>query len=152
MSSFYTYLQNEGQSAEPVSVSDALAIAKGALESITLSIVGEISDLSDNPRYKAVYFTLADERSALPCMMWRNAFDKLGVQLKSGQKVEIVGRFSLYSAKGRMQFEVKQLSLAGEGQLRAKVAALAANVSPLFNTTVFVTPALVPTIFAFGVI
>lgn len=113
---------------EPLSVSAALSLVKTALESITLSIIGEISDLSDNPRYKAVYFTLADEGAALPCLMWRSSFDRLGIQLKSGMKVEVRGRFSLYSAKGRMQFDVRELTLAGEGQLRAQVAALAAKL------------------------
>lgn len=128
MSQEYTYLRSEAQANEPLSVSAALSIAKTALESITLSIVGEISDLSDNPRYKAVYFTLADKGAALPCLMWRSSFDRLGIQLKSGMQVEVRGRFSLYSAKGRMQFDVRQLSLAGEGQLRAQVAALAAKL------------------------
>lgn len=109
----------------PLSVSAALDLAKHALEGITISIVGEISDLSDNPRYKAVYFTLADAGAALACLMWRSSFDRLGIVLKSGMQVEVRGRFSLYSAKGRMQFDVRELTLAGEGQLRAQVAQLA---------------------------
>lgn len=115
-------------SGVPLSVSDALSIAKEALEGITLSVVGEISDLSDNPRYKAVYFTLADEGAALPCLMWRSSFERLGIQLRSGMQIEVRGRFSVYSAKGRMQFDVRQMTLAGEGQLRAQVAALAAKL------------------------
>jgi exodeoxyribonuclease VII large subunit len=113
----------------PLSVSAALGLAKRTLEDITLSIVGEISDLSDNPRYKAVYFTLADTGAALPCLMWRAAFERLGVRLKSGMQVEVRGRFSLYAAKGRMQFDVRELVVAGEGQLRARVAALAERLA-----------------------
>ena len=128
MASDYAYLNSGAPKREPLSVSDAMNIAKHALEGITLSVVGEISDLSSNPRYKAVYFTLADKGAALPCLMWRSAFDRLGIELKSGMQVEVRGRFSLYSAKGRMQFDVRQLSLAGEGQLRAQVAALAAKL------------------------
>jgi len=124
----YAYLNDPAKSKELLSVTAAMDLAKRALEGITVSIIGEVSDLSDNPRYKAVYFTLADERSALPCLMWRSAFDKLGVQLKSGMKVEVHGRFSLYSAKGRMQFDVRSLSLAGEGLLRAQVAQLATKL------------------------
>jgi exodeoxyribonuclease VII large subunit len=125
----YVYLDTETTPPQgPLSVSAALDRAKHALEGITLSIIGELSDISDNPRYKAVYFTLADKGAALPCLMWRSAFDRLGIVLKSGMEVEVRGRFSLYSAKGRMQFEVRQLSVAGEGQLRAQVAALAARL------------------------
>lgn len=128
MAQGYSYLDTSFDQAEPLSVSQALGIAKRALESVTLSIVGEVSDVSDNPRYKAVYFTLADEGAALPCLMWRSSFDTLGVQLKSGMQIEVRGRFSVYSAKGRMQFDVRRLTLAGEGQLRAQVAALAAKL------------------------
>ena len=112
-------------SAEPLSVTAALNLAKNTLEKINVCITGEISDLSDDPRYKAVYFTLADKSSALPCLMWRSSFDRLGIKLKSGMQVEVRGRFSLYSAKGRMQFDVRELTLAGEGMLRAQVAQLA---------------------------
>ncbi|MDR2035374.1 MAG: exodeoxyribonuclease VII large subunit [Coriobacteriales bacterium] len=125
----YAYLEaNQAANTEPLSVSAALALARQTLEQISLCIIGEISDLSDNPRYKAVYFTLADQGAALPCLMWRSSFDRLGVQLKSGMQVEVRGRFSLYAAKGRMQFDVRELNLAGEGRLRAQVAQLAATL------------------------
>lgn len=52
-----------------LSVSDALLIAKSGLEQIKLNIIGEISEISNKPGYKAVYFTIKDEKSALPCLM-----------------------------------------------------------------------------------
>lgn len=60
-----------GQTANPdaLSVSDALKIAKTAFESIRLRIVGEVSEISNKPGYKAVYFTIKDKSSALPCLM-----------------------------------------------------------------------------------
>lgn len=60
-----------GQTAKPdaLSVSDALKIAKTGLETIRLRIVGEVSELSNKPGYKAVYFTVKDKSSALPCLM-----------------------------------------------------------------------------------
>lgn len=51
------------------SVSDALLIAKTGLESIRIKILGEVSELSDKRGYKAVYFTIKDTKSALPCLM-----------------------------------------------------------------------------------
>ncbi|MCI9628266.1 MAG: exodeoxyribonuclease VII large subunit [Eggerthellaceae bacterium] len=108
-----------------ISVSQALGIAKGALEGITVRILGEVSELSNKPGYKAVYFTVKDDRSSLPCMMWMNRYSAAGVELRVGSLVEISGRFSLYAAKGRMNFDVFSISLAGEGNLRLKVANLA---------------------------
>ncbi|MDR0308608.1 MAG: exodeoxyribonuclease VII large subunit [Coriobacteriales bacterium] len=111
--------------SQAVSVSAALALAKSSLESINLRIVGEVSELSDRSGYKAVYFTITDQNAALPCLMWRNVYDKAGFALRAGMLVEVAGKFSLYSAKGRMNFDVKSLKIAGEGDLRVKVAELA---------------------------
>lgn len=107
---------------QALSVSSAMALAKGALESVTVRIIGEVSELSINPRYKAVYFTIKDASAALPCMMWNNRFTASGVQLQIGALVEIAGRFTLYAAKGRMNFDVSSIQLAGEGRLRMEVA------------------------------
>lgn len=107
------------------SVSEALALAKGALEGVAVRIVGEVSEVSVNPRYKAVYFTIKDKSAALPCMMWNNRYQAAGVELRIGSLVEVTGRFSLYAAKGRMNFDVSSIALAGEGELRMQVAALA---------------------------
>jgi exodeoxyribonuclease VII large subunit len=110
---------------QPISVSQALGLAKSALEQISLTIVGEVSELSDKPGYKAVYFTLSDSGSALSCLMWRNNYQRAGLSLRQGMLVEVSGVFTVYAAKGRMSFDVKAMRLAGEGQLRLRVAALA---------------------------
>lgn len=51
------------------SVSDALLIAKTGLESIKISITGEVSEISNKPGYKAVYFSIKDKKASLPCLM-----------------------------------------------------------------------------------
>lgn len=108
-----------------LSVSQAMSIAKKQLESITLKVIGEVSEYSANPRYRAVYFTIKDENSSLPCMMWNNRFNANGAPIQIGSLVEITGRFSLYEKKGRMNFDVFSIELAGEGKLRLQVANLA---------------------------
>ncbi len=115
--------QPEGGGA--LTVSGAMALAKGALQSVTVRLIGEVSEVSDKPGYKAVYFTVKDERASLPCMMWNNRYRATGVCLAVGQLVELSGRFSLYEAKGRMNFDVFSVALAGEGNLRMQVANLA---------------------------
>ena len=114
---------------DPLSVTAALLLAKASLESINVSIVGEVSELQDKPGYKAVYFSLSDESSALPCMIWRNNYQKGDVELHQGMLVQATGRFTLYAAKGRMNFEVRSLTTVGEGDLRVKVAALARKLA-----------------------
>ena len=100
-------------------------MAKRQLESVTVRIIGEVSEVSVKAGYKAAYFTVKDEGAALPCMMWNNRYRDSGVQLAVGQLVELTGRFTLYAAKGRMNFDVFTIALAGEGDLRMKVAAIA---------------------------
>lgn len=118
-------MQAESKEGGALSVSGAMALAKGALESVTVRIVGEVSELSNKPGYKAVYFTVKDASASLPCMMWNNRYRASGVDLKVGALVEIVGRFTLYAAKGRMNFDVFSVELAGEGKLRQQVAMVA---------------------------
>lgn len=115
----------QAQRAAAIGVGEALAWAKGALEAVTLVVEGEVSQFKDNPSYKAAYFPLADKGAVMDCMMWRNRYAASGVVLRPGLKVRVTGRFSVYPAKGRMQFEVFRLEPAGEGDLRERVARLA---------------------------
>ena len=110
---------------QALSVSAAMALAKASLEQCVVTLVGEVSEVSDKAGYKAVYFTVKDDRSSLPCMMWMNRYHATGIVLNVGSLVEMTGRFTLYAAKGRMNFDVFSLKLAGEGNLRMQVANLA---------------------------
>ena len=109
----------------PLSVTAACALAKETLESFVVTILGEVSEVSDKAGYKAVYFTIKDEKASLSCLMWNNRYATSGVKLERGMLVQVTGRFTLYAAKGRMNFDVFSLSLAGQGDLRMRVAALA---------------------------
>ena len=115
----------ETRTDEPLSVSAALAIAKKSLESCTIKLIGEVSEVSNKPGYKAVYFSVKDSGACMPCMMWLNRYQSARVDLRVGMLVELTGRFTLYAPKGRMNFDVFGLAVAGEGNLRLKVANLA---------------------------
>ena len=115
--------QQQGTGA--LSVSAAMSLAKSSLEALTVRILGEVSEVSVKPGYKAAYFTVKDSGASLPCMMWNNRYRASGIELKVGMLVELTGRFTLYAAKGRMNFDVFSIELAGEGNLRLKVANIA---------------------------
>lgn len=108
-----------------LSVSAAIRLTKSLLQEHTLCIEGEVSELNNKPGYKAVYFTIKDEDASLPCLMWKNRFQASGVDLRIGVKVQVTGKFTIFAPKGRMNFDVSRLVLAGEGDLRARVAQLA---------------------------
>jgi exodeoxyribonuclease VII large subunit len=102
-----------------------MGAAKRALESVRVRVLGEVSEFNDKPGYKAAYFTVSDGGATMPCLMWRDAYEASGVELRCGMLVELTGGFSAYVPKGRMQFQVRALAPAGEGNLRLQVAALA---------------------------
>lgn len=117
--------QEEEQDKQACTVTQAMNLAKRGLEQIRLTVVGEICELSDKPGYKAVYFTVRDENSVMPCIIWRNVYNASGVQLANGSLVELAGSFSAYPARGSLQFSVRRVSAVGEGNIRVQVAQLA---------------------------
>jgi exodeoxyribonuclease VII large subunit len=68
-----------------------------------------------------VYFELRDARGALPCSMWREDFERLGVTLADGMRVVVGGGCDYYPGSGTasptFSFAVTELRLAGEGDL-----------------------------------
>lgn len=120
-----SYTDTRSDTEEALSVSAAMARAKGALESFTVKLIGEVSEVNNKPGYKAVYFTVKDTKASLPCMMWLNRYQAAGIDMRVGMLVELTGRFTLYAPKGRMNFDVFGIALAGEGNLRLQVANLA---------------------------
>lgn len=116
---------NENEQDQALSVSAAVGLAKKSLESMVVTMIGEVSEVSIRPGYKAAYFTVKDEAASVSCMMWNNRYAASGIELAVGQLVRLTGRFTIYAPKGRMNFEVFSIALSGEGELRMRVANLA---------------------------
>ena len=106
------------------SVTEALTLVKGALKDITLVIQGEVTGIKTGRNFSAVYFSIKDAESVMPCLIWKNRYSAMDVQLKEGMLVNLTGNFSVYTKKGQMNFDVQRVEKAGEGELRAKVNAL----------------------------
>ena len=92
-------------------------------------ITGELADVR-RTRVQ-VYFQLRDSRGGVPCAMWKNDFDKLGLpegSMKDGAQVIVRGGPDYYAggpnASPAFSFRVTALRLAGEGDLLARLAAL----------------------------
>lgn len=90
-------------------------------------LIGEVSGarLGRGPN---VYFELRDADGAVPCAMWRNEFDRLGLRpddFRDGIEVVVAGSCDYYvggpSASPRFTFRVRDLRLAGEGDLLARL-------------------------------
>ncbi|MCL2491467.1 MAG: exodeoxyribonuclease VII large subunit [Coriobacteriia bacterium] len=111
--------------AVALTVSAALNLAKDTLRAYPLRIVGEISGFKPHSTYRAFYFQLKDESSVMEVTLWRNVYSDTGVELKDGMIVELSGHFDVYPARGSMSFIPRHIKVAGEGDLRAQIAALA---------------------------
>ena len=74
-----------------LTVSAALSLVNTELDALPLVIEGEVSQVSNKPGYKAVYFTIKDKNACLPCMMWMNRFNAAKIDLRVGALVRVAG-------------------------------------------------------------
>ena len=94
-----------------------------------VSLIGEVTGLS---RSKAqAYFELRDPEGAVPCAIWLNDLEKLDLPeggLRDGSEVVIGGGPDYYRGSAQASpaffFRAKQVRLAGEGDLLARLDAL----------------------------
>jgi exodeoxyribonuclease VII large subunit len=89
----------------------------------TLWIEGEVTELRRSDRWGSVFFTLKDpeEGACLPASIPRRTFDALRLDLAEGERIHVLGRPELFSAKG--EFRLRALSLERFG-LGAHLAAI----------------------------
>jgi exodeoxyribonuclease VII large subunit len=93
-------------------------------------VIGELSGVRMG-RGPNVYFELRDADGGLPCAMWRDDFERAGLSeedFRDGVEVVVAGGCDFYTggpaASPRFTFRVKQLRLAGEGDLLARLERL----------------------------
>jgi len=79
-------------------------------------IKGEISNLSQ-PTSGHLYFTLKDEYSELPCVMFREQSRLLKFVPETGMSVIVYGRVSVYERRGKYQLYVNAMQEEGIGAL-----------------------------------
>ncbi len=82
-------------------------------------IEGEVSNLSV-PMSGHAYFTLKDETSQIKVVMFRPEFQSLGFQLEHGMKVIVLGRLTVYRAKGEYQIIAEEVHPRGLGILQMR--------------------------------
>ncbi|MFN8394495.1 MAG: exodeoxyribonuclease VII large subunit [Bacteroidia bacterium] len=87
-------------------------------------VQGEVSNLTQHTSGH-VYFTLKDDEAQLSCAMFKNvALQYLRRMPKHGSKILVRGGLSLYPPRGSYQLIVRQMQLAGEGDLHQRFLAL----------------------------
>lgn len=80
----------------------------------SILIKGEVS----NCKYHSsghIYFTLKDERGAIPCVMFAGNRGGLGFKLQDGQRVIVGGSIDVYEKEGKYQMYARQIVADGVG-------------------------------------
>lgn len=108
----------------PITVSKLNRYIKSILSSDKalkdIFIEGEISNFKKQFLSGHLYFTLKDEVSVIPCIMFNNFAQRLEFLPKDGEKVEMVADLVVYEQGGRYQLNVKAMRKAGIGDLYLK--------------------------------
>jgi exodeoxyribonuclease VII large subunit len=96
---------------------------------VRVQLFGEVFNV--RPSRTRVYFELRDGDGAVPCAMWRNTFEQLGIDpgaLIDGAQVVVAGGPDYYpgsrTASPSFSFDVTDLRVAGEGDLLVQLEAL----------------------------
>ncbi|MBQ9827836.1 MAG: exodeoxyribonuclease VII large subunit [Lachnospiraceae bacterium] len=81
-----------------------------------ISIKGEVSNLKYHSSGH-IYFTLKDEKSAIPAVMFAGNRQGLSYRMQSGDSVIATGSISVYERDGKYQLYATQITAAGTGDL-----------------------------------
>ncbi|HWF24575.1 MAG TPA: exodeoxyribonuclease VII large subunit [Solirubrobacteraceae bacterium] len=104
----------------------AAQLKRRLLEFARVQLVGEVWGFRASRA--RVYFELRDARGAVPCSMWRNDFEALGLALVDGMRVVVGGGCDYYPGSSvsspSFTFSVLELRIAGEGDLLAALQRL----------------------------
>ncbi len=101
-------------------VSQVNSLIKGILDNNLpgrLTITGEITDWKLHHSGHC-YFSLKDENSTLPCVMWKSSFGRVKFQPENGLAVLATGHIDVYTVGGKYQLYVNKLIPAGVGALQ----------------------------------
>lgn len=110
-----------------VTVSRLVRYLKGQLEGNaylhSLYVEGEISNLR-RPYSGHWYFSLKDEQSSIPCVMFASSARNVKFPVNNGDKVIARGDITVYMPEGRMQLLVQAMQPGGTGALYLQFEAL----------------------------
>ena len=93
-------------------------------------VQGEVTNLKD---YKStsghMYFSIKDDRSQLPCVMFRGDRAKgLDFELQNGMEIIIGGTMDMYERDGKIQLYAKKIKSVGDGAIAERYEKLKAEL------------------------
>ena len=118
------------ESQQPLTVTRLNAYLKDCVESNFASVwvEAEISQITYHSSGH-VYLTLKDPRSQIKTVIWKQVAMRIPRRFEAGDMVEIIGRATVYEARGELQFVVEEIRPKGLGALQIAFEALKARLS-----------------------
>ena len=107
------------QEEKTYSVSEYTDLVNGRLSTIKVRVLGEVTAVTVAVSGH-VYFTIKDQREEVvaDCIVWRDKYKVLGIELKVGEEVIITGTPRVYPRYGKLSLLTDSVEFAGEGKLR----------------------------------
>src|SRR5689334_20514858 len=113
------------QTSKVLTVSELTRSIRGTLEAKfgAAWVQGEVSNYKLHPNGHQ-YFTLKDARSQISCVIWRDTMAPPRQALADGARVQVLGKVTVFEARGQYQLSVEIVQPFGRGVLQAKFEAL----------------------------
>ncbi len=118
--------------AEALTVTQLTAAIEKAIKTgvpASITVRGEVSNVSDRQASGHLYFTMKDSGACINCVMWRDNAARLQFRLEDGLEIIATGRVTIYAPQGRYQLTVQRLLPAGRGALELAFRQLQARLS-----------------------
>lgn len=91
-----------------------------------VQVVGEVVDCNESN--VAIYFTLTDGTHSVNCMLWKNRYADMDIDLEEGLEVLIGGNVDFWPEGGRLDVKPWLVQPVGEGDQRAALEKLRAEL------------------------
>ena len=95
---------------------------------LNLWVEGQLSNVK-RPSSGHVYFTLKDDRSQLPAVMFRGSARRLRFRPEDGTAVLVWGHITVYEPHGKYQIQVERMEPRGKGELQLAFEQLKGRLS-----------------------
>lgn len=102
------------------------AVVENTPDLHAIRCIGEVTDLSESNA--AVYFSLTDGEAELPCMLWRNRYRHMDLELDDGLEVIVEGDLDFWTEGGTLDLKPWEITVAGEGDRAAALQRLRAEL------------------------
>ena len=90
-------------------------------------LTGQVSNFRKRPTHQ--YFSLKDDRAVIQATIWSGIYQKLGIDLEDGMKINVIGRVQVYEPSGSYSIIIEKAEPDGVGALAIQFEQLKKKLS-----------------------